>query len=818
MHDPWKIIYTEYDPSQERLRESLCALGNGYFVTRGAAEECKAGAYHYPGTYLAGGYNRLETEIAGRIIHNEDLVNWPNWLVLKFKKHGGDWVTTDSVTLNDYKHELNVKQGILTRTMLFTDEAQHETELVARRIVSMRNQHLACIQWTITPKNWSGKITVHAALDGSVTNSGVERYRALNSKHLHTLEAGVVEEDIVYLKVTTTQSEVVMAQASRFQVYFDSPDYAVQRKSLQDKEYIAQEVQLDVEENKPVILEKIVSVYTSRDRAITDPLTEAKVAVKQAPRFDVVKEDHAHAWEAIWDRCDIQLEDGNDLDQVLLRLHIFHLFQTCSLNIIDLDVGVPARGWHGEAYRGHILWDELFIFPFINFSLPEITRALLIYRYRRLPEARKAAREAGYEGAMFPWQSGSNGREESQVIHLNPQSGRWIADHTYLQRHVNGAIAYNVWQYFQVTGDIEFLSFYGAEMLLEIARFWASKAEYNREKQRYEILCVVGPDEYHTQYPGATEPGLNNNAYTNIMAVWSLMHALRAIKKLDHRRVKHLMQQLSLTQKDLDRWEAISCKMFIPFLNDGVIEQFEGFDKLKDLDWKKYHDQYGEILRLDRILEKEGDSVDNYKAVKQADVLMLFYLFSTEELDDIVHRLGYAFNAGEQVHANIAYYQKITSHGSTLSKLVYSWVLARSMGEKSWRSFSKAIVSDFQDIQGGTTAEGIHLGAMAGTVDLIQRCYGGIECRAEAIWFKPQLPEKVQRIKFRLRYRAHWLEVDITKSKLHLKSHGGWNATTTVVVHGRRYTLKEGQEKTFTFGRRKPRPRSDSEIRMETRK
>ena len=166
--------------------------------------------------------------------------------------------------------------------------------------------------------------------------------------------------------------------------------------------------------------------------------------------------------------------------ELKLRVHIFHCLQTASPHSIDLDVGIPARGWHGEAYRGHIFWDELFIFPFLSLRLPTLTRALLSYRYRRLPEAKRAAREEGFEGAMFPWQSGSNGREETQKLHLNPESGRWNPDNTHRQRHINAAIAFNIWQYYEATDDYEFLTAFGAEMFLEIARFWASIRDLQR--------------------------------------------------------------------------------------------------------------------------------------------------------------------------------------------------------------------------------------------------------------------------------------------------------------------------------------------------
>jgi alpha,alpha-trehalase len=214
----------------------------------------------------------------------------------------------------------------------------------------------------------------------------------------------------------------------------------------------------------------------------------------------VLTQRHAQAWERLWDQFDMELELASPTDRpnhtgLILHLHIFHLLQTTSPHTLDRDVGVPSRGWHGEAYRGHVFWDELFIFPLLNLCIPDITRALLRYRQRRLDAARGAARAAGHTGAMYPWQSGSDGREETQVVHLNPKSGRWLPDHSQLQRHVNAAIVYNLWQFYQVSGDLEFLCYHGADVILEIARFWASLATFNPELARYEIRGVMGPDE-----------------------------------------------------------------------------------------------------------------------------------------------------------------------------------------------------------------------------------------------------------------------------------------------------------------------------------
>src|SRR5690606_3104035 len=229
--------------------------------------------------------------------------------------------------------------------------------------------------------------------------------------------------------------------------------------------------------------------------------------IRRAGGFEALAAEHALAWRQLWRRYDVHLraaKPGFPLNvPMLLRLNIFHLLEAASLHSIGLDIGVPARGWTGEAYQGHIFWDELFIFPTLNFRTPEITRSLLMYRYRRLPEARAAARARGQHEAMFPWQSGSDGQEETQELNLNHRSMRWMPDNTRLQRHVGSAIAYNVWQYFQVTDDTEFLQFYGAELILEIARFWSSRAVFNQARGRYEIRGVMGPDEFHEAYPDA---------------------------------------------------------------------------------------------------------------------------------------------------------------------------------------------------------------------------------------------------------------------------------------------------------------------------
>jgi alpha,alpha-trehalase len=638
-----------------------------------------------------------------------------------------------------------------------------------------------------------------------VINSGVARYRDLEGRHLEILEAARISENMIFLRSRTRQSRLEMAQVARTCVYQGDRKMEIERGTEERGGWIAELVSIDVSAGRRICIEKIVSLYTSRDRAIAEPALEAREDAHRAGRFDDVLDDHRRSWSHRWDDFDLELELSRDSDeedaQLKLRINVFHLLQTVSPHSIELDVGVPARGWHGEAYRGHIFWDELFIFPLLSLRSPDLTRAVLLYRYRRLPEAQRAAQQAGLLGAMFPWQSGSNGREESQMLHLNPKSGRWIPDTSHRQRHINSAIAHNIWRYYQVTDDYSFLYYYGAEMLLEIARFWASIASYNEELDRYEILGVMGPDEYHTAYPDADpekEGGLDNNAYTNLMAAWVLTCARDVLDVLPEQLRRKLRGKLGLNQKEIEQWERISRKLRICFHGDRIISQFEGYDELEELDWEGYRKKYGDIQRLDRILEAEGDTTNRYKASKQADVLMLFYLFSAEELRLLFEQLGYPWDQ-ELIPRHIDYYCKRTAHGSTLSRVTHAWVLARSDRPASWKLCCEALDSDIADIQGGTTPEGIHTGAMAGTVDLMQRCYTGVETRAKVLHFNPLLPRDLKRLFLRFRYRRQLLDVEITQETLSIASRSFTGLPITIAYRGHYRELSPGERYKFTL-------------------
>nr|WP_280860911.1 glycosyl hydrolase family 65 protein [Pararhodobacter sp. SW119] len=817
------MTYDRYEPGREGVLEALCTLGNGYLCTRGAAPDCPADDVHSPGTYVAGLYNRRTSTVAGREIENEDLVNVPNWLVLTLRINGGDWVRMHDLEILDYAQELCLLDGTLTRRLRLRDGEGRTLRWHERRLVSMADKHLATVALDVTAEDWSGRLEIRSALDGTVINDNVVRFRALDGRHLEPLGTGNPQDDVILLRVRTNASRVEIAEAAHTRLYRGGAEAEVARRTEQREGWVGQDLALDLGKGETVSIEKIVAIFTSRDNAIAESALAAQEAVSTAGRFENLHSAHAAAWRDLWDDFDMVIRLP-ELDRVemKLRLHVFHLLQSVCENSIDSDIGVPARGWHGEAYRGHIFWDELFILPFLNLRRPVISRALLKYRFRRLGAARRLARAEGFEGALFPWQSGSDGREETQVLHLNPKSGDWVPDNSHRQRHVNAAIAYNIWRYYEVTADREFMRDYGAEMFLEIARFWASIAEA-RPDGRFGIREVMGPDEFQTGYPGVPpeeERGIDNNAYTNVMACFVLRNAADVLEILPPRARHRLCDRLGIDEAERARWDMISRGIFVPFQGDGIISQFEGYEKLEEFDWDGYREKYGDIHRLDRILGAEGKSANNYKASKQADVLMLFYLFSTEELVLLFERLGYALEPG-WITENIDYYLARTTHGSTLSLVVHSWVMIRSDRPMSWTLLEHALDADITDIQGGTTQEGIHLGAMAGTVDIFQRCLTGIEPRGNILLVNPLLPEGIDELRLCILFRGHDLLIVVDRESVVVTSQPTAAPPITIGYRGHYRDLAPSASTRFHLIVRKARQSTQFEMnrqQLETEK
>ena len=385
--NPWLLTYEGFDPDWKVGVEVLCALGNGYLATRAAFPEAVADGIHYPGTYVAGVFNRLVTDLSGRPVENESLVNLPNWLPLTFRSAGGPWFGERGTEMLAHQQELDMLRGVLTRRSRLSDADGRIVQVTQRRFVSMRHPHLAALETTLVAVNWSGRLEVRSALDGTVRNSGVARYAGLDSVHLTPLGTSRVNDEVIQIVVETNQSHVRVAEAARTRLFRNSERLDAETSIVEREGYVAMQCMVDVRPDEETIVEKVVSIYTSRDAAISEPGEEAAHVVQRlAGDFEDLLDRHVVSWRHIWDRSRIELGHDGALLQTF-HLQVFHLLQTVSNNSVGLDVGIPARGLNGEAYRGHIFWDELFVFPFLSLRFPQLARALLLYRYRRLDRA-----------------------------------------------------------------------------------------------------------------------------------------------------------------------------------------------------------------------------------------------------------------------------------------------------------------------------------------------------------------------------------------------------------------------------------------------
>jgi len=772
----------------------MLTVGNGYFGTRGALEESRANKVNYPGTYLTGLFNRLVSKVGERDIENEDFVNVSNWLPVSFRIDKGPWFEFSpepSLKINQISRTLDLRQGELKRVLVVEDPEGRLTRVVSSRFAGMADPHRAGLRYALTPLNYEGKIELKSGLHGDHRNGGVERYNSLEQQHLEAVSEGATEEHSE-LVVKTTQSDILVAVCAS-----SSLNKVAEYGSSSGAAWVESYFSMEVNQEEEVIFEKLVSIYTSRDPEVEDPLEEARDTLEAMSGYSDELKLSAGRWKELWDRMDVRIS-GDREAQKLVRLHLFHMMVSASPHHAGLDSGIPPRGLHGEAYRGHIFWDELYILPLFNLHFPEVVKSVLMYRYRRLDAARAYAKEYGFEGAMFPWQSGSDGREETQIIHLNPLSGKWGDDYSSLQRHISLAIAFNIWTYYEISADLEFMEQYGGEMLLDICKFWASKSEADSDG-KYHIHKVMGPDEFHESLPGSGVGGLTDNAYSNIMVSWMMEKAFRLINDLGDERSKRIMKALILSEEDLDLWRKIMHGLALHVSDDGVVEQFKGYFGLDELDWDHYREKYGDIHRLDRILKSEGKSPDSYKLAKQADFLMSFYNLRTQEVLRTIAGLGYDLPE-DFAKQNFDYYLARTSHGSTLSRLVHArlaWELG--MSESGWELFMDALRSDLVDIQGGTTGEGIHCGVMAGTVYDVLVSFAGLNLSDEVPMLNPKLPEHWKGLDFRFTYRGKTCFVSISNQQIKISGENMGKEEIKFHLCGEEQTLAEGKSVTATI-------------------
>lgn len=735
----WEINYAGFNPGvQEYSEEALTTIGNGYFGLRGTTTEMKISDDFYTGTYVSGLYDEEVTDVEGQKVTNEDMVNLPNgqYLAIKVDDELSDFSTGQ---ISDFKRQLNMHENTVSFEFIFTTKSGKKIQIKQSKQASFHDLHAVEIHYEITPLNFSGEITVISEIDGDVRNYNVERYRNLEQHHL-TVTDQKAEQNYIYQKAETNTSKFTILTAAKITGDFD--ESAVKSTISADK--ISQEINLHVDENVATTVTKVVELFTypKYDQK------EAETKWDSDWKFETIGNE-TKLNSQLWEEIGIEL-NGDLYTQMLINLHTFHILVAASPEAnVNRDVSITSRGLHGEAYRGHIFWDEVFIAPVFTFHFPKVVRESLMYRYNRLATAKQNAKDNGYQGAMFPWQSSLDGTEQSQSIHVNPMTGKWEPDNSRLQNHVSLAIAYGLIQYVRATKDLEFLDNFGLEMLFEIAKFWISKLEYDEKADRFSIDRVMGPDEFHEAYPNAKKPGLKDNAYTNILVSWLFTQ----LANLKHASSEILIKQISdKTDFNFENWDLMdhaAHRMNLDISQDGIVAQYAGFFDLKPLDFDAYKKKYGNIYRMDRILNKEGKSINDYQAIKQPDFLMTYYLLGNKTVNEIISRMGYQVGP-DFFEKNLRFYENITTHGSSLSRVVHADLdLQVGNNQKALDYYMTALQSDYHDIQGGTTAEGIHTGVMASTYWLMIHAFGGVSTQNNILNIQPKLPEKWTSIHFK---------------------------------------------------------------------
>ncbi len=710
--DPrWALVEAGFDQNCEPGIESIFTVANGYVGTRGSLDE-RAGPSS-PVTYLAGVFTG--TGGAGGVLKLAEL---PDWTYLRVLVDGVSLSLETGTTL-DHRRILDLQHGVLFRQWRHRDDRGRVTALTYARAVCLHDRHLLLQSLTVTPDNYEGDITIQSA-----TN---------NPRSEIPWSFDLKGDTALLLGETNRGTTIAMASHSRLR----------QEKGLENVgngsgEACAEQWVWRAQRGAVARFDRSVVVYSSRE--VPDPAEAAIGHVRRAAEtgLDAHLLRHAQAWEERWCASDVEVV-GDETAQRALRFAAYHL--NSAVNPRDERVSIGARALTGPTYKGHVFWDtEIYVLPFYTFTDPAAARSLLQYRFHTLPAARDRARRLGYQGALYAWESADTGADVTPETVRAPD-GRVVQVLTGIQEHhISADIAYAVWQYWQATADEEFVLTAGADILIETARFWASRGRVEPDG-RYHIRTVIGPDEYHES--------VDDNAYTNVMAQWNLERAAETVDWLRSRRADVwpvISERVQVTPDEPDSWRRTAALMVTGFdRTTNLFEQFAGFFDLEELDLQPYRPM---SVPIDVTIGRER--TQRAQVVKQADVIALSALL-WERFPVAVHE------------ANVRYYEPRTAHGSSLSPALHALVSAR-LGDADLAAqyFHDAAAIDLAQ-HGGKSAGGVHIATLGGLWQAAVLGMGGIRLREDGLVVDPHLPSNWDRLSFPLQWRGRRISVTIDR-------------------------------------------------------
>jgi kojibiose phosphorylase len=729
--DSWQIVIRGFQPLQERAAESLMALSNGYIGSRTSLAEGNPASN--PGTFIAGVFDTVEQAEAVPV-----LIQAPDCFALNLTV-AGESMVLDLGDVLDHERRLDLRRGLATREWRHCDRAGRITTLRFLHCVSLVDPHVLLQRLEIIPENYTGELRLETLIDARKTIAWMQQ--AVANPDTDQGAAGAVDVRIesdsgaATLVFRTPNSGILIAFAS---ATITPPGVQSQPFAAERARAAGQAWSWSAEYGRPYRFDRLVTVHTSED--CPSPQTAA-VRHLQRPELgpDSVLAAHEAAWSEHWRTAALEL-DGDLPIARALHLAEYHLIS--SANRWNEHVSIGARGLTGPAYGGHVFWDtEMFMLPYFVLTDPAVARGLLMYRWHTLPAAREKARLSGYEGALYAWESAANGVEATPSELTLPGGEVVPVLCGLMEHHISADVAYAVWQYWRAAGDDAFFADAGAEIVLETARFWASRAIAGVGGS-YHIRTVIGPDEYHEV--------VDDNAYTNLMARWNLNHGVKAVdalRTLWPERWSEMRERIGLTQGEVDRWQTIARGLAVHLDDEsGVIEQFEGYHTLEEIDLASYGPR---TVPIDMILGHARTAQS--KVLKQADALMALNLL-WDDFPEKVHQ------------ANFSYYEPRTAHGSSLSPGVHAQFAAR-LGDlgRAERYLRQTAAIDLDD-QMANAAGGVHMAALGSLWQAVVCGFAGLRLHDHGLKLCPRLAPRWRRLRIPFRWRRRQLRLTVTSS------------------------------------------------------
>ena len=737
--DAWSIIEEEFDTGRVKSSESLFSIGNGAMGQRANFEEQYSGP-SFQGSYIGGVFYPDKTKVGwwknGYPEYFAKVLNAPNWIGINvfINEEPLDLFTCTQV--KNFRRELNMREGFLSRSFEATLPNGVAIEVKALRFLSIVNDELGAIKYEVTPLNQDATVQFDPYLDGSITNTDANwEERFWETQEVKT------DGDRGYIVSKTLKTEFHVGTYMRSEILKSGKRVEMSPEVKTDEDRISYSYSIETSKGETAGIIKYAGYVTDMNHKRSELIQGASMVLDKAIEkgFDKLKDEQKEAWASIWEMADITIS-GDVKAQQGIRFNIFQLNQTYLGKDERLNIG--PKGFTGEKYGGSTYWDtEAYCIPFYMATKDQkVARKLLAYRHNHLEKAKENASKLGF----------SNGAALYPMVTMNGEESHNEWEITFEEIHRNGAMVFAIYNYVRFTGDFSYIPEKGLEVMIAIARFWHQRANFSKNKDKYVILGVTGPNEY--------ENNVNNNWYTNYIAKWCIEYCLEMIDKVkdgyeeDYMRVMGLT---SLNEGELSKWKEVAENMYFPYSEEhGVYLQQDGFlDKeiipVSDLDKKQR--PINQKWSWDRILRS--------CYIKQADVLQGFYFFADHF-------------SKEELEKHFDFYEPLTVHESSLSPCVHS-IQAALLGrmEQAYEFYVRTSRLDLDDYN-KEVEEGCHITSMAGTWMSIVEGFGGMRVENDKLSFKPQIPEQWNAYSFKVNFRDRILKVDVSSDKTEFSLEG----------------------------------------------